>query len=141
MESDINSTNEGQKWITLKSFRFEAEAAVLAARLEMAEIPVYISNSIIASTIPMAGDHVHLQVPAPAIDHAKAILYDFNEDLKHNEETNFREASKDDIAFQKALNESNKSKSIHWVLAFVIALLIILLLWASGFNRDSFRIY
>jgi len=133
MKVDEMSNDQDQKWITIKSFRFEAEATVLAARLESAQIPVFISNSLIASTIPLAGDQVNLQVPESALDHAKAILYDFNQDLIKNKETNFKEASQEDIAYQKALNE-NKQKPINWLFALIIGILIILLLWSAGFN-------
>ena len=135
MDSEKDAINENRKWVTIKSFRFEAEAAVLAARLEAVEIPVFISNSIIASTIPMAGDHVHLRVPEIALAHAQAILHEFNEDLIQNKETNFRDASQEDIAFQKALHEKGYN-SKNWLTIFVIIIVIILIFAAAVFNAE-----
>jgi len=133
MDADQVPKEEDQKWVTLKSFRFEAQAAVLAARLEAVQIPVYISNSLIASTIPMAGDQVNLQVPMSALSHAQAILHDFNQDLIQNEETDFTDATQDDIAYQKALNE-RKNTPTQWMIALIILIIIVLLLYAAGFN-------
>ncbi len=123
----FDEKEEPIQWVTLRTFQIEAEAALLAAQLESSGIPTFLADSFTASAFPMGEGGFRLQVPKISFSHAQAIQFEFEKSFKENVETNFREATQEDIAYQKELNKgNNQNYSWVWTLLFIgIALLLL----------------
>jgi len=130
----------GFTWITIGSFYFETKAMLTAAKLEDAGIPTFVANTLSTVSIPMSSGGIKLKVPEGKVAEAMALLKDFQEEaIAAGENEDFRDATKEDILYQKKVTES-KSKPLEWVLWIVGGVIIVILLRAYVRGQGIFPI-
>lgn len=117
--------------VAVKFFYFETKARIYAARLKEAGIISFISNANSSTVIPFGEGGIGLHVNKKDLEEALEII----EQLDINNETepsdiSFRDADKEDIAYEKAIRTGNKqaySPSLMITIFFIIVMVFLLI--------------
>ncbi|MFK8101793.1 MAG: hypothetical protein AB8G15_04695 [Saprospiraceae bacterium] len=123
-EFDINT-----RTVTIKYFYFESEARLYAARLTDAGIKCFVSNANTGTVIPVGEGSIGLHVRSEDSKLARQIVAQL--DVKAQTtitNENFRDADKDDIAYERQLHEQSKA-GVNYIVLFLLAIIASLLLF------------
>ena len=112
--------NKNVRIVLVKSFDDRIVASVYAARLKEEGIPCFISSSRITDVLPTGFSGMGLHVRETDVKMANRIIAKMDFLSQKEIEEDFREATLDDIEFQKALNQKNNKIDfwIIWILIF-----------------------
>lgn len=123
-----------EKVIILKYFAFESQAHIYAARLKEEGVPCFISNSHVGTVLPLGGTaNVALHVKVPDVERAKRLIAEMDYQQHTGEGQDFREATLEDIEYERKLNKEQDYKFWWWVAAIaLVTLLLILRTYARG---------
>lgn len=123
--------DEHSKVIVMRYFSFESEAHIYAAQLKKAGIPCFISNSHISTALPLGGTgDVSLHVKEQDIQAAQAVLDELD---NTKQQSDFREATLEDIEFERKANQPLVKSYWFWIIIVIILLLVLrTFLRASG---------
>lgn len=121
--------DEHTRIVALQHFFSESEARLCAARLKEADIPSFISNTNIMTTLPLGGGGgISLHIREADLEKAQNILLLWQESQTDIEE-DYREIDEEEIAYLKALKEqeigSNQWNALLWIVIVFAILLII----------------
>ncbi|MCB0570695.1 MAG: DUF2007 domain-containing protein [Phaeodactylibacter sp.] len=136
---------EDTRIVVAKKFFFESQARLYSARLTEAGIRNFISNANMMTALPLIeGGGIGLHVREEDLPEATRIIaeLDYQDQNPTPEEGSFYDASHDDIEFQKALAEGDKThfgRVIFWIVLILILLFILRsLIHTAGTLIDSF---
>lgn len=133
MKDDILDDDHGfdldAKLVKLASFDFEHEAYLCKVRLETEHIKCALMNTNMTSMLSAASlSHGGIQIIVKEVDLAKAqlILEEIEQNKSEELDEDFRNADKEDIFYQKAIQENEVSfPKWLWVFVFMIIALAI----------------
>ena len=115
------------KWITIRSFYLDTQASFFAAKIEAAGIPTFVANNLAGGILPMGDGAIKLQVPEPAVEEAMEIISEIQRRNKEKVDWDFRDATLEDIAYEKELHKKSNQPYYVVLLILVIAIIAILL--------------
>ncbi len=121
--------NANTRTVTIKYFYFESEARLYAARLSDAGIKCFVSNANTGTVIPVGEGSIGLHVRNEDLKLARQIVTQL--DVKAQTtitNENFRDADKDDIAYERKLYEQGKG-GINYIVLFLLSIIAALLLF------------
>ena len=124
------SENFGQeeKIIILKYFSFESQAHIYAARLKEEGIPCFVSNSHVGTALPLGGvANVALHVKVQDTEQAKKIILEMDYQQQTGASQDFREATLEDIAYEREINKQEDRKFVWWVVAIIIGTILLII--------------
>lgn len=113
--------------VIIRTFYFESEARLYAARLKEASIPCFISNANTVTAFPMGNGGIGLHVKQKDAKNAREIVEQLDQNNNMDVNEDFRDADLEDIEYQKALTGNQK---VDWNYILIIIILILLTLLA-----------
>ncbi len=116
------------KVIIIKYFAFESQAHIYAARLKEEGIPCFVSNTHVGTALPLGGSaNVALHVKTHDAEVAQVLLDQMDYQQRTGEGQDFREATLEDIEYEKSLGTRRDAKFWWWVvgITFITILLIL----------------
>ncbi len=117
---------QDDKVFIIKYFSFESQARIYAARLKDEGIPCFVSNSHVGTALPLGGSaNVALHVKVQDAERAQALLRQMDYQQRTGSAQDFREATLEDIEYERELHE--KTDYHFWWWMAIIAILTILL--------------
>jgi hypothetical protein len=122
------------KIVVARYFYMEAEARLYAARLNQEGIPSFISNANTISVFPSMSAEIGLHVKKEHLEKTRNILQEM--DRLNQEEVDFRDATHEEIEFQKILHRS-PGMGIPQIL-FIFLIILIILILARAFIRARY---
>ena len=133
------------KVVIVKYFFLESIARLYSARLREAGVPSFIGNANAITAFPLGGGGITLHVREKDLPVAKKIVDELDLQAKTPVEEDFRDASQEDIDFQRTLQaEQDPSRSYPLLITFFVFIIIVIILRAiaraTGWvpNFDSF---
>lgn len=140
--------NEGSqpvKVVIIKYFFLESVARLYAARLREAGIPSFIGNANAITAFPLGGGGITLHIRERDLPQAQMIVQVLDQQGSTPVVEDFRNASQEDIAFQKELQREANPTRVYPFMIFLFLLAILILVLraiarAQGWvpNFDSF---
>ena len=124
-------TSLDDKIVVLHQFSNLADAELARNRLMRNNIPAFIANHNGATMLPIPAIKISLHVNHKDVDRALKILQEW-ESQADSYDPDFREASHEDIEFEKSLFEQRKGltpgKEVYWFFLLIGIVVLFLLL-------------
>ncbi|MEO1712994.1 MAG: hypothetical protein AAFU60_06630 [Bacteroidota bacterium] len=133
------------KVIIVKYFFLESVARLYSARLREAGIPSFIANANAITAFPLGGGGITLHIRERDLPAAQKIVQALDEQGSMPADEDFRNASLEDIEFQRELQkEEDPKRTYPLVITFFVLIILLVLLRAMARalgwvpNFDSF---
>ena len=133
------------KVVIVKYFFLESVARLYSARLREAGIPSFIANANAITAFPLGGGGITLHIRERDLSAAQQIVQALDEQGSMPADEDFRNASLEDIEFQRELQkEEDPKRAYPLVITFFVFIILLVLLraiaralgWVPNF--DSF---
>ena len=131
MKDDIldhfDGYDEDIRIIPVKYFDQESEARIFGARLNQEGIPNYISNSNTTTALALGVGNIGLHIREQDLEAVLQIFKEIELEQKdYDAQITYHDASLEDIAYEKALNQPNIR--FNWALALILILVVLLVI-------------
>lgn len=119
-------------YINIRRFYSSVEANIFFLQLQDAGIACFLSHENISTILPLSDGGVFLNVAASQIVEAKELMQKIDvEKVENKKQENFRDATKEDIFYEKEVVEYEKRLQGGWLTGEIVMVVIFMLFFIT----------